>query len=133
MKAGKWVFIGLGFLASVLPGCKKSGDENNCIGFTNAPVTKVEGPTTGNVNQAIDLTVSFGCFSGCGQFGNFEQTANGNSTTISVVAKYEGCICTTEAPIRQTIYNFKAGQPGTYYLRFEQTKDSYLTYSIVIQ
>ncbi|MBS1752883.1 MAG: hypothetical protein R2765_12490 [Ferruginibacter sp.] len=113
--------------------CDKTPDDNKCLSYTQAPVTKVEGPNTGNVNQDINLIVSFGCFNGCGQFGKFEQTSDGDTTTINVIAKYEGCICTQDAPIRQTTYKFKATQPGIYFLKFLQTEKAYLTDTIQIQ
>jgi hypothetical protein len=112
-------------------GCSKTQD-NKCLSFIKAPVTKVEGPNTGAINQDLNLTVSFGCFNGCGQFGNFEQTSNNDTTTINVIAKYEGCGCTQDAPIRQSTYKFKATKSGTYYLKFWQAEKGYLIYTIQI-
>ena len=91
------------------------------------------GANTALVNQEVVLTVSFGCFNGCGQFGNFEETTTGNTSTINVNAKYEGCICTQDAPIRTTLYKFKKSQTGTYELKFWQGASSYLTYTIIVQ
>lgn len=121
------------FIILLAFGCTKKPGVNKCLSYTKAPVTKIEGPTTALVTQNINLTVSFGCFNGCGQFGNFEETTNGNTTTINVNAKYEGCICTQDTPIRQTIYSFKRTQPGTYDLKFLQTDNNYLTYTITVQ
>ncbi|MBI3719288.1 MAG: hypothetical protein HY252_11950 [Sphingobacteriales bacterium] len=123
-----WSFLIIVYLS----GCEKK-DNTRCLSYKKAGVTKIEGPTTGFVNQDIDLIISFGCISGCGQFGNFEQISNGDTTTINVIAKYEGCICTQEAPTRQTTYKFKATQPGTYYLKFLQVERTYLTDTIRIQ
>ena len=133
MKSNKWVFISLATLFSIIASCNKAKIVKSCIQYKNAAVTKIEGPTSGNVNQVLNLTVFFGCFNGCGQFGSFEQTTTGNLTTINVIAKYEGCICTQDAPIRQTVYNFKATEPGVYNINFEQTQGSYLTHTIIIQ
>ena len=96
-------------------------------------MTKIEGANSALVNQEIILTVSFGCYSGCGQFGNFNEVISGNTTTISVNAKYEGCICTQDAPIRQTTYKFKKSQTGTFDLKFLQTENTYLTHTIIVQ
>lgn len=123
----------LTFISVCLLSCDKTQDDNKCLSYTQAPVTKIEGPNTGNVNQDINLIVSFGCFNGCGQFGKFEQTSKDDTTTINVIAKYEGCICTQDAPIRQTTYKFKATKSGTYFLKFLQTEKAYLTYTIQIQ
>lgn len=112
---------------------KKHGDKSTCLSFIKAPVTKIEGANTALVDQEIMLTVSFGCFNGCGQFGNFAETITGNATTILVNAKYEGCICTQDAPIRQTVYKFKRSYPGTFELKFLQTENTYLAHTIIVQ
>lgn len=85
------------------------------------------------VNQEIILTVSFGCYNGCGQFGSFDEVISGNATTITVNAKYEGCICTQDAPIRQTTYKFKKSQAGTFDLKFLQAENTYLIHTITVQ
>lgn len=123
------------FLFSIilLTGCSKKQEEDKCLSFAKAPVTKIEGATTTSVNQEVDLTVSFGCFNGCGQFGNVEETISGNTTTITVNAKYAGCICTQDAPTRKTSFKFKKAQVGTYELKFLQTENTYLTHTIIVQ
>jgi len=126
------IFTGYLLTSLVLLSCSKMHD-NKCLSFTNAPVTKIEGPNTGSVNQDINLIVSFGCFNGCGQFGNFKQTSNSGTTIVNVIAKYEGCICTQDAPIRQAPYKFNATQTGTYYLKFWQAENNYLTDTITIR
>lgn len=120
-------------LALYLFSCNKSAGTDKCITYTKAPVTKIAGPTSGSVNQIIDVPISFGCFNGCGAFGNFEQSFTGDTTVVNVIAKYEGCICTQDAPTRQTVYKFKASQPGTYYVKFWQSEKTYLTDTIRIQ
>lgn len=132
-KINSSILTSFGFSILVLFGCNKTQGDKECLSYAKAPVTKVEGPQTGLVNQDINLTVSFSCFNGCGQFGNFDQTSNGNTTTIQVNAKYEGCICTQDVPIRQSIYKFKATQAGTYYLKFFQTENTYLIDTIRVQ
>lgn len=112
--------------------CEKI-DDGPCRSFAKAPVTKVEGASTASVNQEIDLTVSFQCFNGCGQFGNFDEVVAGNTTTITVNAKYEGCVCTLDLPIRQVTYKFKRSQTGTFDLKFLQTENNYWTHTIVVQ
>jgi len=113
--------------------CDKQQDKNNCLSYTKAPVISIVGANTALVNQEIVLTVSFGCFNGCGQFGNFEETIAGNTSTINVNAKYEGCICTQDAPTRTTSYTFKKSQTGSYELKFLQGENSYLTHTINVQ
>lgn len=108
-------------------------DNSTCLSYQSGPVTKVDGPNTGVINQEIFLLVSFGCNSDCGDFGYFEQSFSGNTTTINVIAKYEGCFCTQGAPIRQTIYKFNSAQTGTYYLKFLKTPGNYLIDTITIR
>jgi hypothetical protein len=126
------VFLFFTIIITLL-GCTKKNTDNICLSFAKAPVTKVEGPITALVNQEIILTVSFSCFNGCGQFGNFDEAINGNLTTISVNAKYEGCICTQDIPTRQTTYKFKKSQKGSFDLKFLQTDNTFLTYTIIVQ
>ena len=133
MKATQWILISLISSVVIFSSCKKCKDEDKCVSFASAPVTKVTGATTGNINQAIDLTVSYGVFNACGRFERFEQNTTGNSTAINIIAKYQGCICQQVALTLQTTYQFKASQPGTYNLNFLQYKDTYLTHTIVIQ
>jgi hypothetical protein len=114
--------------------CKKEDTANNkCLSFAKAPVTAVTGPATGSINQDINLTVSFACSNGCGQFGSFEQARTGNTFEISVTAKYEGCVCTQDIPVRQQTYTFRASQPGTYLLNFVQQNNTFVTHTIVVQ
>lgn len=116
-----------------LLGCNKNHHNDKCLSYTKAPVTKIEGAGAASVNQEVDLTVSFGCFSGCGQFGNFKEIITGSVTTININAKYEGCICTTDAPTRKTLYKFKRSQPGTNELKFQVSTNNYLTHTITVQ
>lgn len=113
--------------------CYKLPEVNNCSSFRVAPITKIVGSNTALVNQEVDLTISFGCTNGCGQFGNFEETTSGNTSTIKINAKYEGCICTKDAPTRTISYKFKKMQPGTYELKFYQSDNLYVTHTITVQ
>ena len=121
------------FSIILLTSCIKKKEEDKCLSYAKAPVTKIEGATTASVNQELNLTISFICFNGCGQFGNVEETISGNTTTIVVNAKYAGCICTQDVPTRTTLYKFKKSQAGTYELKFLQTENNYLTQTITLQ
>lgn len=120
-------------LIITLLGCEKKQEDDSCLSFNKAPVTKIEGSNSALVNQEIILTVSFGCYNGCRQFGSFDEVISGNATTITVNAKYEGCICTQDAPIRQTTYKFKKSQAGTFDLKFLQAENTYLIHTITVQ
>ncbi|MFT3979865.1 MAG: hypothetical protein QM687_05300 [Ferruginibacter sp.] len=118
-------------LACALAACKAEAEK--CISYVPAPVVAVEGATSGNINEDIPLTVSFGCFNGCGQFGSIQESSNGDTTIINVVAKYEGCICTQDAPVRQVAYLFRRSQPGVYPLKFMQYNNNYTLHTITVQ
>ena len=128
----KQVFLFFSLIVTLL-GCNKKNENSACLSITKAPVTKIEGANTALVNQEILLTVSFGCFNGCGQFLDFNEVITGNATTITVKAKYEGCICTQDLPIRQTTYKFKKSQTGTFELKFQQSENTYLSHTIIVQ
>ena len=121
------------FSIILLTSCIKKKEEDKCLSYAKAPVTKIEGATTASVNQELNLTISFICFNGCGQFGNVEETISGNTTTIVVNAKYAGCICTQDVPTRTTLYKFKKSQAGTYELKFFLTENNYLPHIIIVQ
>ncbi|HMT73224.1 MAG TPA: hypothetical protein PKA77_04110 [Chitinophagaceae bacterium] len=121
------------FLIITLLGCEKKQEDDSCLSFNKAPVTKIEGSNSALVNQEIILTVSFGCYNGCGQFGSFDEVISGNATTITVNTKYEGCVCTQDAPIRQASYKFKKSQAGTFDLKFLQAENTYLIHTITVQ
>jgi len=131
-KISHQIFI-FSFFSATLLACKKNKEDSTCLSFTKAPVTKIEGADSALVNQEIILTVFFGCYNGCGQFGSFDETIKDSTTTITVNAKYEGCICTFDAPIRQAIYKFKKSQKGTFDLRFLQEGHTYFIHTITVQ
>lgn len=120
-------------LTLLLISCKKNKENSHCLSFTNAAVTNIEGSNTALVNQEIVLTISFQCTNGCGQFGSFEETTIGNIIQVSVKAKYEGCVCTQDVPIRTTQYKFRKSQSGSFEIRFLQNNNSYLSHTIVVQ
>ena len=106
----------LGLLILLLYSCTKK-ENDSCISYIPAPVTKVDGPNSGMVNQEIPFT----------------EDLNENTASIKVIAKYEGCVCTQALVPGQILYNFKASQPGTYYLKFLQWDINYLMDTILIQ
>jgi hypothetical protein len=134
MENTRFKLLLLFFFLTVVVSCnKKSADDNKCISYAKAPVTKIEGATSTLVNQEIALTVSFTSSNGCGQFSSFEEIKAGYLTTITVNAKYEGCICTQDLPTRLITYRFKSAQLGSFNLKFWQSDNSYLTHTIVVQ
>jgi len=132
MKTNKYFIISAGVVISFIlfPGCKKQ--DNKCISHTTAVVTQVTGPNTALVNQEIDLTVLYYLGNSCGQFEKLEATSNGNTTIISLKAKYLGCICADILLSGQANYKFKASQAGVYFLNFLQPNQAYFTDTITV-
>lgn len=122
----------LSFVVGLLS-CGKSNDNACSISYSNAPVTNIQGPNSGLVNQDLDLSVLFTCFNSCGRFGRIEENSNADTTTIKVIARYEGCSCLDVLSGGQAIYKFRATRAGTYYLKFWQGENSYLTDTITIR
>ena len=114
-------------------GCKKDNGNNECIGYVNAPIVKIEGPSEGRINEDINLKFFIQCSNSCGNFEKFEEVADDDTTIINAIAKYEGCACADYLKIVEVNYRFKASQPGTYYLKFLQQNKSYLRDTIIIQ
>lgn len=111
--------------------CSKEQD-SNCIENKIAYVTLINSPSTGSVNQNINIEVSFGVNNGCGNFGKFIETQNGNTKTIEVEARYEGCVCTQDAPTRKTNYVFKTQNSANYILKFKSSATEFITASLTI-
>ncbi|TYC07644.1 hypothetical protein ES677_14965 [Bizionia gelidisalsuginis] len=122
--------IGLGLFFS----CNKNDDdkEEECIVNKTEYVISVNSPATGTVNQSITIEVNFGVSNGCGGFGKFIESENGNTRIIEVEAKYVGCICTQDAPIRTTNYEFITNTAGDYELKFKSSPTEFITVNLTI-
>jgi hypothetical protein len=111
--------------------CKS--DDEKCVEYQRANVTDVSAPAMGSVNETIAIEVSFRVYNGCGVFERFIETENGNSRTIEVEAKYEGCaFCTQDTPIRNAVYEFTPQTPGEYELKFKSSPAEFITINLTI-
>ena len=104
-----------------------------CISYEHVKVSSAIVPISGNVNQTIPIPITFGIYNGCGGFGSFTETNSGNTKTITVKAKYEGCACTLAIGTVQTTYNFVPTTIGIHTLNFSQPNGDVLSYTINIQ
>lgn len=121
----------LSILLLLIMSCSKEPD-NTCVENRIAYVTSINSPSNGFVNQNITIEVSFGVNNGCGNFGKFIETQNGNTKTIEVEARYEGCVCTLDAPIRKTNYVYKTQNSGNYILKFKSSSKEFITANLTI-
>jgi len=119
---------------SLILSCNTNNDDQagDCISYGIGYVTAVDAPTNANVNEIINIKIKFQVFNGCGQFGKYVETQNGAVRTIEVEAKYEGCICTQDIPVRTINYVFKADRPGEYTLNFKSSETEFITANLII-
>lgn len=120
------------FLTLLLFSCTSSDDNtDNCIEFHPASIeTVIEKP---NADAAYLFDIGFRVSNGCGAFETFVQTTDESTITISVLAKYEGCVCTEDAPLRETVYTFNETIPGVYTLKFKMADDNYITKNVTVE
>jgi hypothetical protein len=117
----------------IFSACKKQTEETGeCIGYTTAQVIEVTGPNMVLVNQETDYKMKFYLTDGCGNFENVESTSNGYTITISLIAKYKGCICTQVLLYGETSYKFKPTQTGIYYLKFIQPNKTHFIDTVTV-
>ncbi len=121
----------ISLLLFVIFSCSKE-QENKCVENRIAYVTSINAPSTGTVNENINIEVSFVVNNGCGNFGKFIETQNGNTKTIEVEARYEGCICTQDIPTRKTNYVFKTQTAGNYILKFKSSPTEFITANLTL-
>jgi hypothetical protein len=111
---------------------KDDGNKEVCITNNTEYITSVDSPETGTVHQVINIEVKFRVSNGCGGLGKFIEMNNGNTRTIEVEAKYEGCICTQDAPIRTVNYEFIPTNTGNYELKFKSSPSEFITANLSI-
>lgn len=109
-----------------------NNEEDECITNKIEYVTSINSPNTGTINDTVNIEVNFRVFNGCGRFGKFIESENGNIRNIEVEAKYEGCICTQEVPIRTVNYEFKTTNSGNYELKFKSSPSEFITVNLTI-
>ena len=107
-------------------------DDNECITNNIEYVTSINSPNTGTINETVNIEVNFKVRNGCGRFGKFIESENGNIRNIEVEAKYEGCICTQDVPIRTVNYEFKTANSGNYELKFKSSVTEFITVNLTI-
>ena len=121
------VLISFAFIVS----CSNDDDADNCTSFSEAYVDSVE--SIENADAAGFLfKVNFLVLNGCGDFGSFEEII-GDTTTVKVISKYEGCICTEAVEIKEAVYSFNPTAPGTYTLKFKTSEDTFITETITVE
>jgi hypothetical protein len=119
------------FILAILVSCSDD-DSEECIGYRPENVTEVNSPTSGRINESIEIEVKFPVYNGCGNFEKFIESGSEQSKIIEVQAKYEGCICTDNIPIITAIYEFIPSTIGEYELKFKSGESDYITVNIAV-
>jgi hypothetical protein len=111
--------------------CKKNNSEFYDPGQWN--MNKVEGISTGTLNQTISLTVFYSTSSGCDIFDRFEQSIQGKIVSIKAYGHTEtSTYCVQAALERSATFDFKPTTTGLYELRFFNRDNSYFTHNLTI-
>jgi hypothetical protein len=120
------------FTVTLLISCNDNeANDDQCISYSPAVIDAVTLIPTVDMIGAV-FNVAFYVNNGCGDFGSFEETIDGNTITIKVIAKYEGCVCTDDIPLRESVYTFTSATAGTYTLKFLKTDGTFITETVVI-
>ena len=115
----------------ILISCKKSNSESPLPGQWN--ISRVEGETSGSVNQTISLNVFYPTASGCDILDRFEQSTQGKIISIKAFGHTEASNFCTQAAIEKSSYfSFTPTSTGLWELRFIQRDNSYFTYNLTI-
>ena len=128
----KWIGLITTFLF-ILISCTKGKVNNSCLNYYKTYITKVDGSKNGQINQDNNFQLYYGCFNGCGLFGFYDESRTGDTITIVVNTKYDGCICTQVASVQSNIYKFKTSKAGTYYLKFLTFNNDYIKDTLIVQ
>ncbi|KAF2515620.1 hypothetical protein [Flavobacterium foetidum] len=104
-----------------------------CIRYEQPRIISANVPDKGNINQSIPIKIKFEVLNGCGGFGTLSEVNSGNTKTIEIKAKYEGCYCNQSIENIETTYNFIPSKAGTHIIKLLQPTGDFLTYSINIQ
>lgn len=111
--------------------CKKDVDSK--IILYTWPLTKVEGPATGSVNQPVKLTVYWPYSSGsCDVLTNFAEVRQGSVISIKAFGHSTGAVCTADAGMKTKMYHFVSAWAGTFELRFRSSDSSTIVHSVTI-
>ena len=107
--------------------------EEDCFSSESAYVTSINSPTTGTVNEIINIEVTFAAgSSSCYRSAEFIETSIENSRSIEIEAKYEGCICTLDFVHETITYQFTASNVGDYELNFKSSPTEFITTNLTI-
>ena len=107
--------------------------EEECFSSESAYATSINSPTTGTINETINIEVIFAVGgSSCYRSAEFIENSIENSRSIEIEVKYEGCICTSDISYETITYQFTASSVGDYELNFKSSPTEFITTNLTI-
>jgi hypothetical protein len=117
-----------------LTACEKKYDIETPEGLVQWNISKVEGQTTGTVNDTISLDVYGPTSSGCDYISKFSSDKNGNIIFIEAFGNTKSDVpCTMAAVPVIARYEFISVSKGQFELRFISRDNSVIKHHITIQ
>jgi len=116
-------------------GCSKEAEDVQAL-QTAAPasIVQVDLPEVAvTAGESVGITIHFLVNNGCGEFGSFDATKDGQTLLVKVYPQYRGEVCADAIFTREAIYNFKPESPGTYTLKFWAGDSKFITKTLVVQ
>ncbi len=132
MRPKKFILLLSTIIFGLLASCSDDDKNEDCISSQTAFLTSVKAPNIGTVNKVLNIEVSFQVNNGCGGFGKFIEKKNGNTRVIEVEAKYVGCVCTDNLPIRTVNYEFVTNKAGNHELKFKSSPTEFITINLTV-
>jgi hypothetical protein len=95
-------------------------------------ITKVEGTSSGNLNENISLKAYYQTASGCDIFDRFEQTGQDRAIYVKAYGHTADMICTDQAVERSSFFNFIPTMTGNYVFKFINRDNTVITHIVTI-
>jgi hypothetical protein len=118
-------------MSSWIWSCKKQ-EQANPTALRQWVITQVQGQATASVHQTASFVVSWPYSNGCDYIERFDQQQSGNTFSIKMMGGNRGGLCTQDAGIKTTNFQFMPHSAGTYTLRFLSADGNTFTHTLVV-
>jgi hypothetical protein len=122
----KHSFLGFSILALIVV----SSCEEECIHYSDAQISSFNLPDTLASLATVVVPIQFPVSDGCGQFSSMDEIWEGDTLKIKVIAVYNGCMCTTDIPIRDVNYSYTPTKAGWNFIQYFTIDNQYRLDSI---
>lgn len=123
-------------IATLFLSCELEEDSSSCPTIIGVPATLVTGPTETTVNEPITLEVSYKAKGDCGDFSSFFKNPSSDPLVdiLTVNTTFDACSCKQEeATTLKENYTFKKALPGVYTVKFKNTNETTIDYTVTVQ